>query len=290
MSQELKATIILPTTSDRAPVLPLSVACVLAQELTEFELFIIGDGVDEATRQTIFQLATQDDRIRFFDHPKHARRGEVYRHAALQEARGEIVAYLCDRDLWFPNHLSTLYQHLQQFDFATVNLIDVHRSGKFSLRAKPHHYGVVPNLTDAETRLGAHKLSSVGHTLAAYRRLPEGWRTTPAGVATDGYMWRQFIEHGGITMYNDPYPTYLYFKRGDHPGMPSAERAAELRRYVEITQEPALWRQTIITALGNSLRNDAIKQQRMEYNRLLIYGRTPRVAVRKFIRKLLSRN
>jgi hypothetical protein len=31
------------------------------------------------------------------------------------------------------------------------------------------------------------------HTLAAYRRLPHGWRTTPPGIATDLYMWQQFL-------------------------------------------------------------------------------------------------
>ncbi len=37
-------------------------------------------------------------------------------------------------------------------------------------------------------------LSCGAHTLAAYRRLPHGWRTTPPELATDLYMWQQFLE------------------------------------------------------------------------------------------------
>ena len=37
------------------------------------------------------------------------------------------------------------------------------------------------------------ELTFAGHTLEAYRRLPQGWRTTPADFPwTDLYMWRQF--------------------------------------------------------------------------------------------------
>ena len=41
-----------------------------------------------------------------FDFPKGDRHGEAHRHAALAEARGELVAHICDDDLWFPEHLA----------------------------------------------------------------------------------------------------------------------------------------------------------------------------------------
>ena len=36
-------------------------------------------------------------------------------------------------------------------------------------------------------------LSDAGHTAALYARLPHGWRTTPAGLPTDVYMWQQVL-------------------------------------------------------------------------------------------------
>jgi hypothetical protein len=36
-------------------------------------------------------------------------------------------------------------------------------------------------------------LTGTAHTVAAYRRLPYGWRTTPPGRWADHYMWQQFL-------------------------------------------------------------------------------------------------
>ena len=122
----IKATVLVPTSIDRGPLLPLSIGSIQRQTLREIEIFIIGDGVEEITRQQISDLIAQDPRIRFFDHPKHRRRGEPYRHAALQEARGEIVCYMCDRDLMLPDHVETMHRLLQGADFATTLLYHVH--------------------------------------------------------------------------------------------------------------------------------------------------------------------
>ena len=39
----------------------------------------------------------------------------------------------------------------------------------------------------------AVSLTGTAHTVAAYRRLPHGWRTTPPGRWPDHYMWQQFL-------------------------------------------------------------------------------------------------
>ena len=111
MKESLYATVMVPTTAGRGPLLPISIGSILSQTVRDFELFIMGDGVDAATRIVIHDLMRHDARIRFFDHPKHERRGEPHRHAALAEARGKFICYLCDRDLMLPYHLEAL-EHL----------------------------------------------------------------------------------------------------------------------------------------------------------------------------------
>jgi glycosyltransferase involved in cell wall biosynthesis len=241
---DLTATIILPTTGDRGLLLPYSVGSILRQTVREIELFIIGDGVDESTRATIHELMATDSRIRFFDHPKHPRRGEEYRHAALGEARGEIVAYLCDRDLMLPNHIATLHAELQAFDFAATANYKVSPQDICSIGHPflPFESMGVPD-TPAK-KIGAYKLSAVGHTLAAYRNLPDGWRTTPQDQFTDRYMWRQFIAQPGIRILYLHRPTFLYFKRGHYPGLSTLERAKELERWSAIIQDPSAWAAT----------------------------------------------
>ena len=93
-----RATVVIPT-FDHGPLLGLAVDSALRQSVP-VEVFIVGDGVPEAHKAFIRDLTAGDARVRFFDHPKSPGRGEAYRHAALAQARGEIVCYLCDRDLW----------------------------------------------------------------------------------------------------------------------------------------------------------------------------------------------
>ena len=85
LKESLYATVMVPTTAGRGPLLPFSIGSILSQTVRDFELFIMGDGVDEATRRQIHDLMRRDARIRFFDYPKHERRGEPHRHAALAE-------------------------------------------------------------------------------------------------------------------------------------------------------------------------------------------------------------
>ncbi|UXX80410.1 glycosyltransferase family 2 protein [Reichenbachiella carrageenanivorans] len=231
----MKATILVPTTKERGPLLPYSVGSILNQTEQDFEIFIIGDGVDEETRKVVLDLQKLDNRIKFFDHPKGPRRGEIYRHQALKEhAQGEIVCYLLDRDLMLPDHVEKMYGHLQSYNFCAHTSIKVteNRRDTFTVLYKPF--------------IGTYKKSSpllrfvnkapfffsqVGHTLNFYKQLPYGWRTTPSVYPTDVYMWQQFVRHDYINLISSSDLTILYFKRGSHPGLSVEERVLELVKY-----------------------------------------------------------
>lgn len=234
-------TIILPTTHDRGLLLPYTIGSVLNQTVADFELFVIGDGVSEETRQVIQALIAQDKRIRFFDFPKHLRRGEPYRHEVLtQYAHGQYVAYLLDRDLWLPNHLAELLKVFEKGNFVTTN-----------------YY--VP-LLDGTLNMGySHPLqhlafSTVAHTIAFYKALPFGWRTTPPAIFTDDYMWAQCMAQPNYTPYFGVVSTVLYFKRGaTYPGIPTKDRVAELTRWAERIRQtehlPLLYEQALRSLL-----------------------------------------
>ncbi len=208
--------------------LPYSVASVQRQTIQDIEIFIIGDGVFDETRKVILELQARDARIKFFDHPKHERRGEIYRHMALQEAKGEIVCYLCDRDLMLPDHIETHYERCKDHNFSSSMFIRVLKSSFLRL---DHYFSYVGSAAEQDQgvimRTGG--LSMVSHTLEFYKALPKGWTTTPADQPTDAFMWVQFMRHKDCKAYSHPKATILYLKRDKHPGWSSEKRLPELK-------------------------------------------------------------
>jgi glycosyltransferase involved in cell wall biosynthesis len=223
-NDQIAATVVVPTTGDRGPLLPFSIGSVLRQSIRNIEVFVIGDGVSDQTRGAINSIVSNDPRVRFFDHPKHERRGEPHRHEALKSARGKIVCYLCDRDLMLPNHVDNLLSVLSDADFAHSLAVRKAQGDGFRIRelrdlTRPKYRNAPKLLTP---------LSMVGHTISFYRSLPFGWRTTPPGIATDEHMWKQFLEIPECRVAFVPIPTIIYLKRGNHPGLSTAERLTEI--------------------------------------------------------------
>ncbi|MEP2023208.1 MAG: glycosyltransferase family A protein [Reichenbachiella sp.] len=262
---DVKATILIPTTKGRGPVLPYSVGSVLNQTVKEIEIFIIGDGVDDSTRKVIHDLQKKDTRITFFDHPKGPRRGEIYRHDALMNhAKGEIVCYLLDRDLYLSNHVETAFEYLinKNHSFYVGRGLNLDEQGKviFCRRMVSGKYDF-KKLQDESVR-GFFLFSPVSHTLESYRNLPFGWRTTPSKYRTDIYMWEQFISYDKkIEMIASHDSTILYFKRGNHPGLSAHQRAKELAAYFNCLSD-----QKKI----NDLTNKAFVNLIIEYEKLLV--------------------
>jgi glycosyltransferase involved in cell wall biosynthesis len=224
----LAATILIPT-HDHGPTLHYAIRSVLNQSVQDFELFVIGDGVTSEARAIITEYVAKDSRIRFFDHPKGPRHGEIYRHQALREARGEVVCYLSDDDMWLPGHVAYMRELLRDSDFAHVLPLAITVTGKVDLRS-----GTFDRAECQEAmRSGKNfvPLSAAGHTLAIYRASPYGWRTTPKGIWTDGYMWQQILNVPGCRSRSGVRPTLLNFPSPARKGWSMAERLKEMKEW-----------------------------------------------------------
>jgi glycosyltransferase involved in cell wall biosynthesis len=221
-----RATVVCPT-FNHGPLLHRSIGSARAQTVADLEILIVGDGVDGPTREVVQELAAADERIRFFDHPKGPRRGEAYRDAVLRDhARGPIVCYLGDDDLWLHDHVATMEALLEEADFAHAPPVMVLPDGRLKT------WGVDVSMPDDRrrvfTRLGFFPLSSQAHTMDMYRRLPHGWRTTPEGTATDVYMAMQFLDEATCRAVSGTRPTYVAFPDGFRGDWTLEERAREL--------------------------------------------------------------
>jgi len=235
-----RATVLIPT-HEHAATLPFAVASVQAQGVDDMEILIVGDGVDDDLRATVAQLQREDARIRFFDFPKGPRLGEIHRDAVLRQARGRIVYYQSDDDLWLPGHLAALEQALEDADLAGAIQVNVDpgdrvRGHFFDLERREF---VEPWLAWQPNNFGAWACNGFGlqfaaHRLDAYLRLPEGWTTTPPGLPADQSMWHKFARQPWCRMRFLRWPIALHFPAPDRRSWTPAQRADELARWTTI--------------------------------------------------------
>jgi hypothetical protein len=251
----MEATVIIPT-HDHQDTLLHSIASAQAQTVRDIQIFVIGDGAPDRTREIVTGMASADARIRYFEFPKGPRCGEIHRAPVLSEARGRCVCYLCDDDLWMPTHVGRMCEALADADFAHCMGLSVPENGE-ALVVNGFDLGYPADrirLTNGNFGFG---LSCGAHTLESYRRLPRGWCTAPAGLNTDVHMWRQFLEQPWCRAVSLPFQTVLKFSATGRKTWSVARRTAELAVWRERIGQPgfaeklsaqtlrAVWRQRI---------------------------------------------
>jgi glycosyltransferase involved in cell wall biosynthesis len=253
------ATVLIPT-HNHGQTLAHAVASVQTQTLQDLELFIVGDGVTDETRDCIAELAKEEPRIRFFDFPKGPRKGEIHRHNALNEATGRIVAYLGDDDLWLPNHLAVLDQLLSDSDFGHTLHIGLDSQGELFAFASdlefPHFRKKM--LTELYNRFD---FTFGAHTLEAYRRLPCGWDIPPPEFPyADLYMWRKFLAEPWCRARSVMVPTGICSQTHLRPHLTNRQRADELAYWLGESIKPEfhemLWRRVAAIFARDLIRHE----------------------------------
>lgn len=271
------ATILVPT-HDHGPLLRFSLGSVLAQTIADIEVFVVGDGVPDVTREIVGEIAARDARVRFFDNPKGPRHGEIHRHAALQEATGKVVLYLSDDDLWLPEHVDTMLAALADLDLASAVSLKTSPNGRFTVRIHDpgRHRGAL---------LGGGRgipLSCAGHSRAAYEGLPHGWRTTPPGISTDKYMWQQFLADPECRAGSALRLTVVSLGSPSRAGMTLDERLSEMAGLAECVADPALRGELHARALALvNEENEVLRQKQLRSREKLEALRAERVASRR---------
>lgn len=199
-------SILLPT-HNRADVLGLAIASVLAQTEPDFELLIVADGCTDSTLDVIAEF--KDPRIRLFDLPKAPHFGYANRNIALSEAKGRLIAYMAHDDLLLPDHLELM-----------GNLLDSSNvSWGYSRPLWVSTDGIVVpfcvnlNLSDERQYfLEQHNTipaSCVVHTRGALERA--GFWPEDIASAADWELWKRIIKDGSGNIAFLRKPTTLHF-------------------------------------------------------------------------------
>jgi glycosyltransferase involved in cell wall biosynthesis len=84
-----------------------AVRSVREQELSDWELVLVDDGSTDRSTLIARDLAAQDERIRYVDHPGHANRGmSASRNLGAAHTTAPFLAFLDADDVWVPSKLA----------------------------------------------------------------------------------------------------------------------------------------------------------------------------------------
>jgi hypothetical protein len=98
-------SIIIPTWN-RAPMLRLTLQTVVAQDLGDYEVLVIGDGCTDNSGDVVALLG--DPRFSWHNLPENSGAPSIPNNTGLRMARGRHIAHLGHDDFWLPWHLSGL--------------------------------------------------------------------------------------------------------------------------------------------------------------------------------------
>ena len=98
----VRFTVAIPTHNRRETVL-MSIESALEQSRSPIEVIVVADGCTDGTQKAIEDLG--DERAIVLDLPKGPGYGYSNRNEALRAARGDVISWLGDDDLYLPDHL-----------------------------------------------------------------------------------------------------------------------------------------------------------------------------------------
>ncbi len=116
-------SVIVPT-YNRPKMLPETIRSILNQTLQDFEIVVVNDaGGDVASVVRSFG----DKRIQYFSHLQNKGLAAT-RNTGIKNSKGKYLAYLDDDDVFFPNHLETLVNFLENHPKFKIAYTDARRS------------------------------------------------------------------------------------------------------------------------------------------------------------------
>jgi hypothetical protein len=208
-------SILLPT-HDRADVIGHAIASALYQSDPDFELLVVCDGCTSDTVRAV--QAFSDPRIRLFELPKAPGFGWANRNEVLRQARGELVAFLGDDDLWFPDHLESFARSFEdeRIEWAYSRPLFMADDGV-----------AVPTAVDLRRPQELEWFLTVGNSVPAAcvvhrRSLLERYGYWPAELwqgeqasAIDWELWRRMVgPSNGANLDYVSVPTCFHFRAG----------------------------------------------------------------------------
>ena len=90
-----------------------AIRSVIAQSISDWELFVIDDGSCDRTKEIVAALVEKDARIQFMRNPENMGVAKT-RNRGIEQARGTYIAFLDSDDVWHPEKLERQLKKMQE--------------------------------------------------------------------------------------------------------------------------------------------------------------------------------
>ena len=91
------------TTFNRENLLPRAIQSVRSQTFSDFELLVIDNGSTDHTKEVVQSI--KDNRIKYVFNTNPSQSCDAPRNLGIQLARGNLISFLDDDDIWYPQKL-----------------------------------------------------------------------------------------------------------------------------------------------------------------------------------------
>ena len=204
----VSAHVIIPTHSAH-DTLRFAVLSALDQTLSPEKVTIIGDGATANVRAVAETLSDEFPSVEFVDKPKLANRGERYRDEVIRASDSDLISYLCDDDLYLPNHLEVMAEHLAEFDFVHPRPTFVNPDDTFFFIPSGIESPKIRDWHRLNPPQNSISLTGASHTRRSYLSLEEGWNPGPPEFWTDLFMWVKFFANHDVKTFTSPHTTTI---------------------------------------------------------------------------------
>lgn len=268
------ATVLIPTWRGSATI-GGALASARNQTISDIEILVVGDGIDEETRSVIAEHIASDARVRLLDLPKGENRGERNRHLGVLEASAPCIFYLADDDLLLPRHVENLLPLLERAflaQSANAFVDDDNRIRLWPTDLSDPRWVAWHLLDPPRNRVS---ITGTAHTVESYRRLERGWDVDPAVPWTDLALWRQFFTLPDFVGATHPEVTTLQFPAS---GLAARDPDGALTRFAawqDLVEQPTAQEQL------NALVTEARSRALIEYDAQLLDQRIANSTLRQ---------
>jgi glycosyltransferase involved in cell wall biosynthesis len=238
---------VVTTTYNWPSALAVAMRCVLAQSFGDFEYLVVGDGCTDETEELVRSI--DDPRIVWRNLPQNTGNQSGASKAALEMARGGLIAYLNHDDLWFDDHLALLVPAMQAEDLDFANSLCIEVSPPASSYRGLN--GLPVRKPSGEIDVHANT-TCVIHTAEAARAAGgwRDWRETDARerLPTQDFFRRLRALRGRFRTV--PEATAFKFHSADRPGSYRHRSAEEQQAYaVLMRSDPDLRHREVMRAI-----------------------------------------